>query len=172
MRENSTTGAERAHCQISQARVATAAVEAVGLEVDPTTAESARSDFLRVMGRSAILEIGNARDHCRRSLSKSVVQEKVVAQEPMMAHEARDSGIANRRQLHGVKVAHKAHKMGQDLQDASSRSDLLSIALLPPLSKTANGEQRCDQTRQLRDRLFRPVKAARHLPLLLLLPHP
>jgi hypothetical protein len=150
----------------------TAAVEAVGLEVDPTMVESARSDFPRAMERSAILETGSARDHCLRFLSQSVAQEKVVAQEPMTAHEARGSGSVNHRQPNGVRVAHKAHKMGQDLQDANFRSDLLPIVLPPPLSKTANGEQRCDQMPQLRDRPFRPVRVARHLPLLLLLPHP
>lgn len=170
MRENSMTGAERVPCQISQAEVVIAAMEAVDLEVDPTTAESARSDSPRAMERSAILETGSAKDHSLQFPSQSVAQEKVAALEPMMAHEARVSGTVNHRQLHGVRVAHKAHKMGQDLQDANSRNEHPSTVFPQPLSKTANGEPRCDPMPPLRDRLIHPVRAARHHPLLLLLP--
>ena len=145
MHENSLTGVERAHCQIFHPEAA-AAPKAEDL--DPTMAESARSDFQRAMERFVTSETGSARVHCLLWLSQSVAQEKGVAQEPMMAHVEKASEIAEHRQLHGARDAHKARKMDQDHLDANSRNDLLLNVLPLLLSRTANGEQRCDPMHQ------------------------
>lgn len=159
MQENLVTGAEKAHSPIYQTEVE-AAVNLIG-DLDPTLAEIARSGFQKAMARSAIFQIGSARVPYRLCLNKSVVQEKGVGHERTTA--PRNSEIADRRQLRGVKVALKVvHKKAvQDRQDESSRNDQLSNEPPLPQNKIASGVLRCDlmlQRPSLRYHLARAAK--------------
>lgn len=167
MPESSMTGVERAHYRISLTKVV-AAPKAEDL--DPTmVVESVRSDSQKAMEKSVTLVTGSAKDHCLLWHSQSVLQEKAVAQEQMMALEQKASETVEHRQLLGVRAALRDRKMDQDHLDANSRNGLLLNVLPLLLSKTANGERRCDPTPQPPSRRIPPAKAARHLPLRLLL---
>jgi hypothetical protein len=140
MQENLATGAERVHSQIYQieAVVVVNRSEDLGLIL----AESARSDFQRVMVRFAISRIGSAKVPYHHYLNRSVVHGKEVGRERMTV--PRNSETVDRPRLHGVKVVLKVvhKKTVRDRQDVSSRNDPLLSGFPRQPSRIASGVSR------------------------------
>lgn len=155
--EKSVTGVAKAHFQIFQTAEATIVVvptEALvqrWVEKDVNASKQTRAGL-------EILATGRERDHYRhcRSRSARTAREKVTGQELMMVHVAMDSGIEERHQQLGERVAHRMEHHAANFKNAQ-----LSRELLLPLSKIASGAQRCALMLLQPRRLHHPEMAVR-----------
>lgn len=149
------TGAERDRYRTYQAAVVVivasrievldpAALSVILDQMPVVSAESVVILSPKMMAKFEILGTGSVVVHCLLFLSKSAkaAQEKVVAQEPMMALVPRAFEIEDPLPLHGVRAELKAPRMDLDLPDASSRSVPSLKELLLLQNKTISGVPR------------------------------